>query len=377
MDTSFECPSSRTVEADNVETPAMQFEIDLGRKYTSSKRTWNPIYEFNPFSDITNQQTQGPSEKRIRRTYNQGETLYEEIEKFALSICTAPIINFTKSNLYLDSCYKWKTGPSNTIKIVMENLKMQFVHWKLHDYYNFYKTYPFIKQPSWQAYNTHNFNNLYIERKRSTNLLKVFLAYQYGDLLVGDDGFYEEQYIDMDVVVEIVRFMVRFFNQENGKKNTWYIIGPPNCGKSLFTDLIQDYFLNTGNMGNWNKYCNFPLQMCKNVRLVFWNEPNFTSDKAEDLLKLLGGDRLSFDVKNQNHDIIATIPIIITANTYVFSSHEKWTSRIQYDTWKQAAFLKNFIGKRIHPLALQDLIIECENVIKEYLISKKVNKVIV
>lgn len=146
-----------------------------------------------------------------------------------------------------------------------------------------------------------------------------------------------------------------------GKLNTLYIEGPANCGKCLFADIIQDYLLNPGIMTNWNKYQNFPLQMCQHVSIVQWNEPNFAPDKENDLKKLLGGDRLTFDIKNQPHGVIVNTPILITGNSYIFPRNDIWSSRIRHWKWKQAQFLINITCKRLHPMTFEDLILWAES----------------
>ncbi len=114
-------------------------------------------------------------------------------------------------------------------------------------------------------------------------------------------------------------------------------------------------------MTNWDKWHNFPLQMCQHVTFVQWNEPNFAPDKTNDLLKLLGGDRLSFDIKNQPHGVISKTPVLITANKYIFPRTDVWDSRIYEWNWTTAPFLKAISGKRLHPYALINVILGREH----------------
>ena len=43
-------------------------------------------------------------------------------------------------------------------------------------------------------------------------------------------------------VMPQIKLLMSFLDRQAGKMNTWYIVGPACSGKSLFTDLIKDFF---------------------------------------------------------------------------------------------------------------------------------------
>ena len=62
-----------------------------------------------------------------------------------------------------------------------------------------------------------------------------------------------------------------------------FIEGTPNSGKNYFFDCIIHYFLNFGQLGNFNKFCNCPFQECVNKRIILWNEPQMEASASETL----------------------------------------------------------------------------------------------
>ena len=158
-----------------------------------------------------------------------------------------------------------------------------------------------------------------------------------------------------------VRELIEFIDKKRGKMNTDVYISPPCAGKTLFMDLIRDYLINCGQMSNWNRNSNFPLQTCGYTRVIFWNEPNYEISVESNLLKLLGGDSLNASVKNQNDVNIEKTPVFVTSNKDPFPHSPEFNYRLRRHEWRAAPFLKVCGGKKLHPLSFQYLINECEN----------------
>lgn len=107
-------------------------------------------------------------------------------------------------------------------------------------------------------------------------------------------------------------------DKKRNKKNTDVYVSAPNAGKTLSMDLIRDYFINCGQMLNWNRNSSFPLQTCGFTRVIFWNEPNYETSVERNLLKLLRGDSLNASIKNQMDVNITRTPIFVISNNYPF-----------------------------------------------------------
>lgn len=371
-------PEKRNVQTDNVEICDDQSETFDRREETRTKRSWSDASisddELYPISKKIENFRAGRARKRL----SAYEETCEKIKQKLKTICSSPITSGVDTEYYNVSEMKWNTTKNDVTQKALHSLKLDFKYLKIFQYIDFYEKNEFLEEnsnyPLWQAYNYNNFKEKYTSENEGTDILHDLLAYQLGLIEYNEEDGFDRTNYDGNILAEFVKNLCAFLNYEMGKQNTWYIVGPANCGKSLFADLLQDFFLNVGIMGNWNKHMNFPLQMCEHVRLVFWNEPNFAPEKKEDLKKLLGGDRMTFDIKNKPHGVIHSTPIIITANQYIFENNDIWTTRIKRYHWKQAPFLKK-CNKRIHPYAFINLIKNSEQTLGEYFASENVIKI--
>lgn len=94
-------------------------------------------------------------------------------------------------------------------------------------------------------------------------------------------------------VNEVFQVMEKFLP----KKSCIYILSPPSSGKNYVFDAIRTFYLNTGQMGNFNRNTSFPFQDCDSRRVILWNEPNIERSQYETVKMLLGGDTLSVNKK--------------------------------------------------------------------------------
>ncbi|QOR29555.1 nonstructural protein [Bat-associated densovirus 4] len=146
------------------------------------------------------------------------------------------------------------------------------------------------------------------------------------------------------------------------KMNTICIVSPPNSGKTWFVDMISAFYINIGQIGNFNKNSAFPLNDCVSKRLLIWNEPNIEPSAYDTCKMLLGGDPCPANVKYQSGHVITKTPVIITTNKEVFPKQDEiWNSRIIFWEWREAPFLKN-IHAYPHPLCFPKLVqyFECD-----------------
>ena len=63
--------------------------------------------------------------------------------------------------------------------------------------------------------------------------------------------------------------------------------------KKFFFILFFYFCLNFGQVGNFNKYCSFPLMECVDKRIILWNEPLLEPTATETLKILFGGDTVA------------------------------------------------------------------------------------
>lgn len=65
------------------------------------------------------------------------------------------------------------------------------------------------------------------------------------------------------------------------KMNCMHVISAPSSGKNYVFDAIRTFYVNTGQMGNFNRNTSFPFQDCDSRRSILWNEPNIEPTSYE------------------------------------------------------------------------------------------------
>lgn len=144
--------------------------------------------------------------------------------------------------------------------------------------------------------------------------------------------------------------------RELPKCNSIYISSPPNSGKTWFADMLTAFYINVGQVNNFNRNSQFPLNDCVNRRVLIWNEPNIEPSALETVKMLLGGDPCPANVKYQSGHIITKTPVIITANSRILDAQDPvWSSRCKFWEWRPAPFLRNIDGYP-HPMAWPEII---------------------
>lgn len=183
-----------------------------------------------------------------------------------------------------------------------------------------------------------------------------------------NSGFYDRVSSSLSLIFELLEFQLGtdwvpkmkvfhgIMERETRKLNTVCIKGPPNSGKTFFADWISGFYINTGQVGNFNRSSTFPLNDCPNRRLLIWNEPNIEPTAYDTVKMLTGGDPLPCNVKYQSGGHVDRTPLIITTNAEVFQESDPlWSTRVMFWYWKEAPFLKE-CSKSPHPMAYIHLI---------------------
>ena len=149
---------------------------------------------------------------------------------------------------------------------------------------------------------------------------------------------------------EFVKNLLDVLDSRIPKKNTFDVLSSPNCGKTWFFDMICDFYLNVGHVKNFNKYSQFPLQDCRERRVILWNEPNCHPEALDTLKTLFGGDRCAANIKCKDDDVINRTPLIVTGNSRIFPDNVAMNERrfcYNFDYWSE---LKEIGKLKLHPL---------------------------
>ena len=282
--------------------------------------------------------------------------------QFVLATSCSPLKEiFQTSKYYEDEFWSSVKESNEDMKHGLDLAHKKVLHWSLKDFRAHYATFVNKNYPVWSAYDYKRFDEHYIPRAESFKLLYQLLRHQFNN----DFDLAEDQEDDCETVkynvYANVRTLIELLDKKSGKKNTIYICSEPNAGKTFFCDMIADYFLCPGTMKHWNRNNAFPIEELVCSRVAFWNEPSYELGVEDELLKLLGGDRISVNAKYKSAKQIGTVPVIITSNKMKFPTTSAFRERVIYWNWRTSPFLQYVGNKRLHPMAFEDLISAVEN----------------
>nr|QTE03741.1 MAG: nonstructural protein 1 [Phoenicopteridae parvo-like hybrid virus] len=99
---------------------------------------------------------------------------------------------------------------------------------------------------------------------------------------------------------------------EMGKKNTLYLYGPPNTGKTMFAESICRMVQVYGNVNHNNM--NFPFNDCHGKAIIWWEECTMHETYVEAAKCIMGGSGVRVDKKGQDSILVEKTPVIITSN---------------------------------------------------------------
>lgn len=178
-------------------------------------------------------------------------------------------------------------------------------------------------------------------------------------LSLDDSLFWVMKLLDHQYDDKVKDFLIRLIDiteKKRAKLNTMFIKGKPNCGKTWFVNMVAAFYLNVGNVKNFVRGQNFPFNDCVNRRILIWNEPSVMLSAFDTLKQLTEGDHISVAVKYQGDTVLHRTPIIFTSNKQIFDPNSTvWNSRIYFEDWKVAPFLKDCKGYP-HPSCFIELL---------------------
>lgn len=164
------------------------------------------------------------------------------------------------------------------------------------------------------------------------------------------EALLHHQFPDDQQFLEFIQTLYDICERVIPKLNTLYLVGPANCGKSWFADMVTAFYLNVGHVKNFVRGQNFPLNDCVCRRILLWNEPSIMPSAYESVKMLCGGDPCPCAVKYEGDGKIMRTPLIFTSNHTCFSNSEVWTTRIRTYKWTSCPYLKP-LTKYPHPFA--------------------------
>lgn len=294
----------------------------------------------------------------------------EKIAKLIERICASPITDAERTTPWIESKYKMLNDQDYEVKKAKNFIHMKFSKFTIKDFIDFYDEREEADIPChWAANSVSDIDNIYFDL--DTSIYKCIQLLIWQTYPSGLDKNFDIKSDDKTWKIHVFQYvkdLINFLDKKSGKNNGQYYVSPSCSGKSFFFDMIRDFFLLHGNMSNWNRANQFPLQMCIDKKVIFWNEPNCEPAAHEDLKKLFGGEPLSANIKNRMHVEIRRTPVITTANSLIFDRTPEWNCRLKYYTWQTAPFLLDNGSYRLHPLTFKQLVSMCENYYEETLI---------
>nr|QTE04084.1 MAG: putative nonstructural protein 1 [Tarsiger cyanurus ambidensovirus] len=187
-----------------------------------------------------------------------------------------------------------------------------------------------------------NMSEYYYDLLFSVKVMDKLLSYQYPDN--GD----KESFL---------RDLLHVLDRALPKKNTLSVMGPAGSGKNYMMDACIHAMLNFGQIGNFNRFSNFPLQDAVDRRVLLWNEPNVEPAAYETLKEIFGGDSSNVKVKYKNDAILLRTPVIVLCNHEAFPTTEPFRQRMFRREWKACPALQT-LTKKPFPFAIFYLLIK-------------------
>lgn len=232
---------------------------------------------------------------------------------------------FSPPQLILDQPI-WTTHPilkmvgadDKQFDLAFKNWRVELASWDFHDFVQFYKAkrhYYFKPKTEYHDVAT-----------------SVHWAEKWLENNAANGGFWETnsqtgtKFLRTATVKEWLQTISDILNRRYKKLRCLQLEGGQSVGKSWFTEMFADFYLNRADLSNWNRYMNasFPFGDLDARRLIMWNEPALNGDETqiEDLKKLMGGEMLSANKKYaRNQAKVYNTPMIITTNHGIFNDN--------------------------------------------------------
>ena len=333
----------------------------------SSKRPREDI-ESLELSAVGNKGLRGKPERKKFEPTRIAESVVEKIEEMLETYVYSPPSTITNSIYWVnDPKCKFISATSPEFQLAMNNWQTKLSHWCYEEFKNFYKAqrhYIWRRGVNYHSVDdSFTFAKQWLEEQSSLGTLCVYRQFGY-------------EHVKIDAR-EFLQKISNAVNRREKKRFGIVLQGPNSCGKTWFTNMILDFYINKGELQNWNRYQNkdFPFMGLVNRRIALWNEGRLNGDdmQLEDLKVLLEGESKTVGVKHQKDGTVIATPFIITTNNYMFEKNVAFKDRLTIINIDKIPMLtggSNCPGKlALHPFAFAKLInyfnietSECSNV---------------
>lgn len=310
-----------------------EMEIQIPRTGAELQQ-WQPIIS----DDEPDQRIPDATPRRKKRKLGAQERIQIRVVELLQQYPICPPEALVKHKVWRDDPdLRFKDLTHREIKSAVSSYKDSLTTWSIEDYNEMYKKE--TCDPVFSA-GYGNFENYYYNVENSVNIMIKLIEYQFDN--------------DEEAILDFVHCVFNVLERKIPKLNCVVVHSPPSAGKNFFFDAIKSYYINCGHLCNANKYNNFPFQDAEGRRLVFWNEPNYSSEFLEPIKEILGGDSTSVNVKYQHDTPVYRTPVIVTTNNIVsFMHHPAFQDRLRIFEWQSAPYLKDY-DKKPNPLAVYD-----------------------
>lgn len=263
----------------------------------------------------------------------------DRIKIFIQKYPTSPLTHIFQTRHWSLGKYRYMPKNSPLLTTVMYNIGLEFNDMSIEDYIKYFEKC----EPQNLIFNSPmgDINEYYYDKKQSIYVMEELLLHQFHD--------------NKDAIRIFLKDVYNVCNKKIAKKNTLFVLSPPNAGKNFFFDAVIHFFLNFGQLGNFNKYNLFPMQECVNRRIILWNEPVLETSATETLKTLFGGDTTNAKVKYQNDAIVTRTPIIVLSNNDVFPKDLAFRTRMITYKWRTCSNLR-LCKKKPWPMAFYGLL---------------------
>nr|XP_018903661.1 PREDICTED: uncharacterized protein LOC109034791 [Bemisia tabaci] len=208
----------------------------------------------------------------------------EALKAFFNSAIVTPVQRIFKTEIWLTSEWKYYDPKNFFVQVNIDMFLLKINKMKVKDLFQLQLNIPFKNL----LYDSYDPSSQFLDLISSIIILESLLIHQVG----------HENVMDFLYNVHCI------LDKKIPKKNTLFILSPPNAGKNFFFDCVAQSMINTGHIGNFNRFSSFPLIEAVDKRLLVWNEPNAEPSAFEDLKKLFGGDPCNCKVKFEGDNIV-------------------------------------------------------------------------
>lgn len=173
-------------------------------------------------------------------------------------------------------------------------------------------------------------------------------------------------------------------NKSELKKNTFFIKGPSNSGKTLLiTNPLREIIVNYGRINQLNVSSQFIFQNAINRRLIYTDEASCDPIHLETMKLLMAGEDAQVEVKGKAPLEIKRAPFIITSNEDVWHmkemEKETFVNRMYYYQVKSYSELgkTEYLSYKIDPLSwviLFQVVVKSDEVMQTEILKQKVDE---